>query len=130
MIVLVDDAAWGRSTPGNQASTPNTAEERMNDRLWKSSKTVRKCAVGLAVVTTAGSTSISAPRADEANAKSLLKAMSDYLAAQKTVSFDYDSSLELVSTQQQKVALASSGTLTLNRPDKLHATRRGGFSNV
>jgi len=26
--------------------------------------------------------------------------------------------------------LASSGTLTLNRPDKLHATRTGGFANV
>jgi hypothetical protein len=105
-------------------------EERMNDNLWKSSKTVRKCAVVLAVVMTAGGADISAPRADEANAKSLLKAMSDYLAAQKTISFDYDSSLELVSTQGQKVALASSGALTLNRPDKFHATRTGGFSNV
>ena len=56
--------------------------------------------------------------------------MSDYLAAQKAISFDYDASLEIVSTQQQKVQLASSGTLTLNRPDKLHATRTGGFANV
>ena len=73
---------------------------------------------------------MSAGRADEANAKSLLKAMSDYLAAQKAISFDYDSNLELVSTQQQKIALASSGALTLNRPDKLHATRTGGFANI
>src|SRR5262249_2580523 len=29
-----------------------------------------------------------------------------------------------------KIALASSGTVTLERPDRLHATRRGGFSNV
>ena len=77
-----------------------------------------------------GTANISVARADEANAKSLLKAMSDYLAAQKAISFDYDSNLELVSTQQQKIALASSGTLTLNRPDKLHATRTGGFANV
>jgi len=77
-----------------------------------------------------GVANISAGRADEANAKSLLKGMSDYLAAQRAISFDYDSDLELVSTQQQKIALASSGTLTLNRPDKLHATRTGGFSNV
>jgi hypothetical protein len=73
---------------------------------------------------------MSASRADEANAKSLLKAMSDYLAAQKAISFDYDSNLEIVSTQQQKIGLASSGTLTLTRPDKLHATRTGGFDNV
>jgi hypothetical protein len=78
----------------------------------------------------AGTAAISVGRADEADAKRLLKAMSDYLAAQKAISFDYDVNLELVSTQQQKIGLASSGTLTLNRPDKLHLTRTGGFANV
>src|SRR6266436_1832488 len=81
-------------------------------------------------VSAAGIVSMSVARADEAQARSLLKAMSDYLAAQKTISFDYDSNLEIVTTQQQKIGLASSGTLTLERPDKLHATRTGGFSNV
>ena len=33
--------------------------------------------------------------ADEADAKRLLKAMSDYLAAQQTLSFNYDATLEL-----------------------------------
>jgi hypothetical protein len=42
----------------------------------------------------------------------------------------YDSTLEVVTDQEQKLGLASSGTLTLNRPDKLHATRTGGFANV
>ena len=78
----------------------------------------------------AGTGNLSAGRADEANAKNLLKAMSDYLAAQKAISFDYDSNLEIVSTQQEKIGLASSGTMALNRPDKLHATRTGGFANV
>jgi len=78
----------------------------------------------------AGTASTSVAYADEAQARSLLKAMSDYLAAQKAISFDYDTNLEIVSTQQQKVGLASSGTVTLNRPDKLHATRTGGFANV
>jgi hypothetical protein len=58
-----------------------------------------------------------AGHADEAQAKSLLKAMSDYLAAQKTISFDYDTNFELVTTQQEKVGLASFGTVTLSRPD-------------
>jgi hypothetical protein len=84
----------------------------------------------LAVLAMAGTASVTPGRADEANAKSLLKAMSDYLAAQKAISFDYDSSLEIVSTQQQKVALVSSGALTLARPDKLHATRTGGFASI
>jgi hypothetical protein len=77
-----------------------------------------------------GTAVISGGRADQADAKRLLKAMSDYLAAQKAISFDYDVNLELVSTQQQKIALASSGAVTLNRPDKLHLTRTGGFANV
>ena len=73
----------------------------------------------------AGVVGISAAQADEADAKRLLKAMSDYLGAQKTISFDYDVNLELVSTQQQKIGLASSGTVTLNRPENLHLTRTG-----
>jgi hypothetical protein len=68
--------------------------------------------------------------ADEADARRLLKAMSDYLAAQKAISFDFDSSLDLVSTQQQRITLAASGSLVLNRPDKLHVSRRGGFANT
>jgi hypothetical protein len=89
-----------------------------------------KMLASVLAVAVAGMVSISVARADEAQAKSLLKAMSDYLAAQKAMSFDYDSNLEIVSTQQQKIGLAASGTLTLNRPDKLHATRMGGFANV
>src|SRR6516165_1101809 len=68
--------------------------------------------------------------ADEAQAKDLFKAMSDYLAAQKTLSFDFDSMLEVVSKEGQKIGLASSGTITLSRPDKIRATRHGGFADV
>ena len=81
-------------------------------------------------VAAAGVASIPVARADEAQAKSLLKAMSDYLGAQKAISFDYDTTLEIVTAQKQKLGLASSGTLVLNRPDKLHLTRMGGFTNV
>ena len=65
-----------------------------------------------------------------ANAKSQLKAMSDYMAAQKAFSFDYDASLEVVTKENQKLGLASSGTMTVSRPDKIRATRMGGFANV
>ena len=91
---------------------------------------IKKWATVLAVVGMTGTAIVSAGRADEADAKRLFKAMSDYLGAQNAISFDYDVSLELVSTQQQKIALASSGTLTLNRPDKIHLTRTGGFANI
>jgi len=68
--------------------------------------------------------------ADEKQAKSLLKAMSDYMAAQQAISFEYDTNLEVVTKQNQKIALASSGTVKINRPDKLYVTRQGGFANV
>ena len=96
----------------------------------KVTRRVQKWAAVLLVVATAGTANMSAGHADEADAKRLFKAMSDYLGAQKAMSFDYDVNLELVSKQQQKIGLASSGTVTLNRPDKLHLTRTGGFANV
>jgi hypothetical protein len=68
--------------------------------------------------------------ADEAEAKSLLKAMSDYLAQQKSLSFSYDTNLEVVTKSHQKLLLASSGQVGLSRPDKIRATRSGGFANV
>lgn len=69
-------------------------------------------------------------RADEAYAKSQLKVMSDYLAAQKTISFGYDTSYEVVTKEQQKLALVSSGTITLNRPDKIRIMRSFGFADI
>lgn len=67
---------------------------------------------------------------DSAEAKKLLKAMSDYLAAQKAISFGYDANLQVVTNAGQKLGLASSGTVTLDRPDKVQTTRSGGFVNV
>jgi hypothetical protein len=69
-------------------------------------------------------------RADEAYAKTRMKAMSDYMAAQKTISFGYDADLEIVTADHQKLMLANSGTVDLSRPDKIRAMRLGGFSNV
>ncbi|MGO4620342.1 DUF2092 domain-containing protein [Ensifer sp. 2YAB10] len=64
---------------------------------------------------------------DAPEAKKLLKSMSDYLAAQKTLSFSYDSNLQVVTNSDQKLGLSSSGTVNLSRPDRVHTTRSGGF---
>ena len=56
--------------------------------------------------------------------------MSDYIGAQKAIALEIDSTLEIVTTQGQKLGLASSGSLILNRPDKVHAMRSGGFADV
>jgi hypothetical protein len=68
--------------------------------------------------------------ADAAQAKSLFKAMSDYLGKQTKMSFDLDTSLEVVTTDQQKLSLTSSGSLTMMRPDKLRVVRHGGFADA
>ena len=64
------------------------------------------------------------------NAKGLLKAMSDYLAAQKSISMSFDSVFEVVSDQKQKLQIATSGTVDMTRPDKIHTTRKSGFSDT
>ena len=53
--------------------------------------------------------------------------MSDYLAAQTAISFDYNGTLEVITNDEQKLALASSRTVLLNRPDKVRTERSGGF---
>ena len=68
--------------------------------------------------------------ADEADAKRILKAMSEYMGAQKSLSFEFDATLEVVTKDDQKLALASSGTVTLERPDKIRVMRKGGFADV
>ncbi len=68
--------------------------------------------------------------ADETDAKRILKAMSDYMGAQESLSFEFDATLEVVTHDEQKLALASSGTVTLIRPDKIRFARSGGFADV
>jgi len=88
---------------------------------WRSS-------IALAVVV--ASMSPSAIRAEEPDAKGLVKAMSDYLSAQKAISFAYDTNFEIVTIEHQKLLLASSGKVEMGRPDKLRVTRTGGFADV
>lgn len=47
--------------------------------------------------------------ADEAQARDIFKAMSDFLVAQPAMSFGYDATLEVATSGVQKVGFASSG---------------------
>jgi len=69
-------------------------------------------------------------QAGEEFAQSRLKAMSDYMVAQSAMSFTCDAILEVVTEDEQKLALASSGAVTLSRPDKIRTMRSGRFANV
>jgi hypothetical protein len=59
-----------------------------------------------------------------------MKAMSDYIASQKTLSVTFDSDVEVITSELQKIQFTSSGHVQLSRPDKLHATRTGGYTDV
>jgi hypothetical protein len=106
-------------------------EEHMHHAAIKraTGQTARASAVAL-VVAAGGLAILSPASADETDARRLFKAMSDYMAKEGAISFDFDATLEFVTSDNQKLGLASSGALTLNRPDKLHATRTGGFADV
>lgn len=67
---------------------------------------------------------------DSSEAKKILKSMSDYMGSQTVLSFAYDANLQIVTQDEQKLGLLSSGTVELSRPDKIHTTRSGGFVNV
>lgn len=75
-------------------------------------------------------TAAPAAQADEEFARTRFKEMSDYLAAQAAFSFNYDATLEVVSTEDQKFQLVSSGSAIVNRPDRIRANRHGGFVDV
>jgi len=96
----------------------------------KSARTVKPMLSVAALALMLGLGALSGVRADEADARNMFKAMSGHMAAQKAISFQYDTVLEIVTNDKQKLALASSGMVTLNRPDKLRVTRTGGFADV
>jgi hypothetical protein len=73
--------------------------------------------------------SFAGAKADD-DAKALLKAMTDYVAGQKTISATVNSDIEVLTTDLQKIQFASSGRVLISRPDKFRASRTGGYSDV
>lgn len=73
-------------------------------------------------------TATSTVRADDS--AQILKAMTDYLASQKTLSASFDSDIEVITPELQKIQFASSGQMKLSRPDKLRVRRTGGYADV
>lgn len=73
---------------------------------------------------------VPATSASADDAKTLLKAMSDYMAQQKEFAFAYESTIEAVTPDFQKLQFVSSGKANVSRPDKIHVTRTGGFADL
>jgi len=68
--------------------------------------------------------------AQENDALTLLKAMSDYVGSQKIIQLAFDSDIEIITPQLEKIQFTNSGEALLKRPDKLRAHRVGGYADV
>ncbi len=64
------------------------------------------------------------------DARLILKAMSDYVSSQQTIELTFDSDIEVITPELEKIQFTNSGGALLSRPDKLHAHRVGGYSEV
>jgi hypothetical protein len=87
---------------------------------------VTGCALLIAIWSFASSAS--AQQSDDA--RQVLKAMTDYVSSQKVISILYDTDIEVITNDLQKIQFASSGQMLLSRPDKVHASRMGGYADV
>lgn len=82
--------------------------------------------VSYLVMITLGAVLVASPAsAQEEAAMALFKDMSEYLTSQDAISTSYNATLEIVSRDFEKISLASSGSITANRPDKVQMTRTG-----
>jgi hypothetical protein len=69
-------------------------------------------------------------RAQDGNPRQILKAMSDYMAAQRTLSVRYDADIEVITPDLQKIQFTASGDVLVDRQAGLRATRTGGYADV
>jgi len=70
------------------------------------------------------------PSARAQDAGKVLKTMTDYVTSQKVISVTYDSDIEVITNDLQKIQFASSGQMLLSRPDKIRVSRTGGYADV
>jgi hypothetical protein len=81
-----------------------------------------------AILVTVFATGPALAQPDDAN--KILKEMSEYLGSQKNISASFDSDIEVITPQVQKIQFAGSGHFEMSRPDKLRLSRTGGYSDV
>ena len=86
--------------------------------------------VFLGTILTMGIALGSPAHAESGDAEKLLKGMADYVASQKSLAVTYDSDIEVITSTLQKIQFTSSGQVQLSRPDKLRATRTGGYRDI
>lgn len=80
----------------------------------------------------AATVALTAPdvQAQARDPKAVLKAMSDYVGRQQAVGITFDSDIEVITPEMEKIQFTNSGDILLSRPDKLRAHRVGGYADV
>ncbi len=68
--------------------------------------------------------------AQDEGAGQVLRTMSDYMAAQNSLSAKFDVALEVVTPSIEKIQFDGSGDLSVSRPDKLRMRRTGGYTDI
>jgi hypothetical protein len=94
--------------------------------LGRRSRIAAGCMILAATIVAAGP----GAQAKEGDAKAILKAMSDYVSSQKTIELTFDSDIEVITPELEKIQFTNSGEALLSRPDKLRAHRVGGYADV
>jgi hypothetical protein len=96
----------------------------------RSASAIVWCAFAMAMaLATFLSVTLSAQAQDQDAAK-ILKAMTDYVANHKVISTTYDTDIEVLTNDLQKIQFAASGQMLLSRPDKTRVSRTGGYADV
>ena len=68
--------------------------------------------------------------AEDGDARSILKAMADYVSRQENLSLKYDADVEVVTPAVEKIQFSASGDVTLSRPNRFRVSRTGGYADV
>jgi hypothetical protein len=103
-------------------------QRRTAMNIKQQARTLLQSSANLALVAIFMVSTAQSSRADDP--AKLLKAMTDYTAAQKSISATFDSDIEVVTPELEKIQFTSSGKLQLTRPDKLRIRRTGGYADV
>lgn len=85
---------------------------------------------GILVGTAAMVWSATSAQAEEADPRAILRAMANYVGAQSSITAVFDTDIEVVTTELQKIQFTSSSKLLLRRPDKFRVSRLGGYADV
>ena len=90
----------------------------------------RRTPAGILLLAAALALPVPCALAQASDARTILKAMSDYVGSQKNIELTFDSDIEVITPQLEKIQFTNSGEALLNRPNNLRAHRVGGYADV